>query len=350
MYRNIFLFFCKIVVVIVLIGMSGGLMSSMANAEEAQQKTSSIQIAITIDDLPWSGALPDDVSADQALLKIAAVLNTHKVQATGFVISDHAMQNESALQTWVKNGFTLGNHSATHPDLNRTSVDDWLADVVRCHEYLKKFGSAYKPYFRFPMLHQGNTLEKQISVQSALKEMELQIAHVTVDNSDWMLAMVHTIALKNKDSELRQEVRSEFIRHILAAIEHADNVARRKVGRSIPEVLLLHANALLEENLDALLAALEGKNIKFITLEKALEDPVYSQSDEYIGTKGLSWLYRIKPLSLDDVRWDDSEALAIEKHFKGALSNQKNLETKGKSRQNTVTDPQRGSAKVGVKN
>jgi peptidoglycan-N-acetylglucosamine deacetylase len=322
MYKTINRVFWKIVVAIVLINISGGLVLSIAKAGEALQKTSSMQIAITIDDLPWSGALPDAVSADQALQRIASVLSAHGVPATGFVISDLAMQNDSALQSWVSRGFTLGNHSAAHHDLSRTPVDDWLADVRRCHVYLKKFGSAYKPYFRFPMLHQGNTLEKSIRVQSALKEMGLQIAHVTVDNSEWILAGMYTIALKNRDSALRYEVGREFIRHISAAIEHADSVARRKVGHSTPQVLLLHANTLLEDNLDALLLALKDKNMEFITLEKALADPVYSRPDEYIGPKGLSWLYRIKPLSLDDVQWDDAEAAAIEKHFSTALSNQ----------------------------
>lgn len=289
-------------------------------AGEMPARVPAIQLAITIDDLPWVGALPDSDSANQALQRIAAVLRVHEAPATGFVVSDRAIQDEQPLLTWVNWRFSLGNHSAAHRDLNRTPVNEWLADVARGNDYLKKFGSANTPYFRFPLLHQGDTPEKRARVQSALQKMGLRIAHVTVDNSEWILARAHAFALANNDAVLRHAIGREFIRHILAALDHADSVACRKVGRSVPQILLLHANTLVEDYLDVLLLELAARNVKFITLEKALADPVYSRPDEYVGPKGLSWLYRMQPLSVDDAQWDEAEAAAIEKRFSEALS------------------------------
>ncbi len=279
------------------------------------------RLAITFDDLPWVGPLPDgDSAAEQAVERMAAVLRVHGVPATGFVVCDRAMQDEAPLHTWKAWGFTLGNHSASHRDLNRTPVDDWLTDVARCDAYLKQFGSAQAPYFRFPMLHQGDTPAKRERVQAALEEMGLQTAHVTVDNSDWILTRAHAAALAREDAVLRRAVGRAFIRHILAAVEHADRVARRKVGRPVPHILLLHANTVVEDNLDALLVELAARNVEFISLDEALSDPVYARPDEYVGPKGLSWLYRMQPVSVDDVRWDDAEAAAIEARFADALS------------------------------
>ncbi|MFQ5629601.1 MAG: serine hydrolase [bacterium] len=283
-------------------------------------KTSTIQLAITIDDLPWVGPLPEGDSATQALGRIAAVLRVHQAPAIGFVVLDRIQQDEAALQNWVSWGNTIGNHSAAHRDLNRTPVAEWLIDVARCDTYLKKFGNAYAPYFRFPMLHQGNTPEKHTQVQSSLQEMGLHIAHVTVDNSEWILSRAHAYALANKDAALRNAIGRDFIRHILAAVEHADSVARRKAGDAVPQILLLHANTLVEDHLDALLLALTARGVEFVTLKEALSNPVYSRPDEYIGPKGLSWLYRMQPLSVKDVQWDDSEATAIQKRFTVALA------------------------------
>lgn len=279
-----------------------------------------IRLAITFDDLPWVGPLPDgDTTADQALERVAAVLRVHQAPATGFVVCDRAMQDEQPLHTWKAWGFSLGNHSAAHRDLNDTPVDDWLADISRCDDYLEQFGNAYTSHFRFPMLHQGDTPEKRERVQASLKEMGLQAAHVTVDNSDWMLTRAHAAALASENAALRRAVGRAFIRHVLAAVEHADRVARRKVGRPVPQILLLHANTVVEDNLDALLLELGTRNVEFITLKAALADPVYTRPDEYVGPKGLSWLYRMQPLSVDDVRWDDAEAAAIEARFANAL-------------------------------
>ncbi|MGH7494330.1 MAG: serine hydrolase [bacterium] len=306
-------------ILVFLFGHDGGMLSTV-EATEIPAKNSRIQLAITIDDLPWVGALHDSDTANQALERIAAVLRVHEAPATGFVVCDHASQNEQPVQTWVNWGFSVGNHSAAHRDLNRALAHEWLTEVARCNDYLKKFGSASTPYFRFPMLHQGDTAEKRAHVQSALREMGLQIAHVTIDNSEWILARAHAYALATKDAALRHAIGRDFIRHIVAALEHANNVARRKAGGPVPQILLLHANTLVEDHLDALLLELTARDVEFITLEEALADPVYSHADEYIGPKGLSWLYRMQPLSTADVQWDEAEADTIEKRFSKALA------------------------------
>jgi len=296
-----------------------GLAAGITTATGTPAKSAATQVAITIDDLPWVGPLPDGDSANEALERIAAVLRVHDAPATGFVIGDRAVQHEQPIQTWVSWGLTIGNHSASHLDLNHTPVEEWLADVGRGNDFLGKFGSANVPFFRFPMLHQGDTTDKRARVQSALQDLGLRTAHVTIDNSEWILARAHAAALANKDAALRNAIGREFIRHIVAAVEHADSVARRKVGRSVPQVLLLHANTLVEDKLDALLLELAARGLEFITLEEALADPVYSRPDDYVGPKGLSWLYRMQPLSTEDVQWDDIEAAAIEERFSEAL-------------------------------
>lgn len=289
--------------------------------DHGSDRSSGIELAITLDDLPWVGPLPaGDSTAEQAVERIAAVLRVHEAPATGFVVCDEAVRNESPLHVWTSWGNTLGNHSWSHRDLNSTPVDVWLNDVRRCDEYLHKFDDAYEPYFRFPMLHQGDTRQKRDRVRKALDQRGLRTAHVSVDNSEWILTQVHARALAARDGDLRHDVGRAFVQHIVAAIEHADDVARRKLGRSVPQVLLLHANSLVDDNLDALLLELRERGTDFVTLTEALRDPAYERPDAYVGSKGLSWLYRMRPLSLRDVRWDDARADAIRERFSESLS------------------------------
>jgi CubicO group peptidase (beta-lactamase class C family) len=55
--------------------------------------------------------------------------------------------------------------------------------------------------------------------------------------------------------------------------------------------------------------------VRFITINEALADPIYDREDEYAGPKGLSWLYRMTPLSVSDVAWDDEQAETISQAF-----------------------------------
>lgn len=290
-----------------------------ATADSAQDAP--IELAVTLDDLPWVGPLPEgDDTPHAAVERIAAVLRVHEAPATGFVICDEAARQQDVLHEWVAWGNTLGNHSAAHRDLNTAPVGEWLADVRRCDEYLSAFGEAYRPFFRFPMLHQGATSSKRAHAEAGLDEVGLRTAHVTVDNSEWILAQAHARAVATEDAVLRYEVGRAFVRHVTAAVEHTDEVARRKLGRPVPQVLLLHANSLVADQLDALLLALRQRGVTFITLDEALADAAYTRTDEYVGPRGLSWLYRMKPLSVEDAYWDDAEARTLRTCFAGALN------------------------------
>lgn len=279
-----------------------------------------IRLALTFDDLPWVGPPPADGSPAAAIERMAATLRVHGAPATGFVVCDRAADDRQPLATWAAWGLALGNHTASHPDLDATPVDAWLADVDRCRRFLAELGDAVTPTIRFPRLHQGRTRETRDAVARALAERGLATAHVTVDTSDWILARAHAHALATGDAALRLETGRELVRHVLAAVEHAEAVARRKTGRGVPHVLLLHANSLVEDHLDALLLALGRRGVEWVSLSEALEDPVYALADGYAGPQGLSWLYRMEPATPEDAAFDDAEAAAIERRFAAALA------------------------------
>ncbi|MEZ5333246.1 MAG: serine hydrolase [Thermoanaerobaculia bacterium] len=281
-----------------------------------------VRLAVTVDDLPWVGPLPAGDTAQDALVRMAAVLRVHGAPATGFVVCERGAADEDALESWAAWGLALGNHSWAHRDLDSTPIEEWLEDARRCDRYLERFGGAVSPLFRFPMLHQGADVATRDRAAAALGELGLSTAHVSVDTSEWILARAHAVALATGDAVLRREVGLDFVRHVTAAVEHADAVARRKTGRGVPQVLLLHANTLVEDFLDALLLALHSRGVDFVSLDEALSDPVYLRPDGYAGPKGLSWLYRMEPASPEDVAWDDAEAAAIEERFAPVLDDE----------------------------
>jgi peptidoglycan/xylan/chitin deacetylase (PgdA/CDA1 family) len=266
---------------------------------------------LTIDDLPWSGEPPPAESPGAALQRIEAALQRNHVPATGFVICDAAQGDEAAVASWIRSGFDVGNHSARHRDLNTTPVSEWLGDVRRCDVQLSRAGSAYTHYFRFPMLHQGADLATRDVVAAALRDLGSSTAHVSVDTSEWLLAKGYARALQRAELTAANALGGELIRHVEAAVDHADDVARRKLGRRVPLILLLHANLLIADWLPELLQTLSARGVELISLRQALADPVYALPNAYVGPKGLSWLYRFAPLDAADAAWDEREAEAV---------------------------------------
>jgi peptidoglycan/xylan/chitin deacetylase (PgdA/CDA1 family) len=260
----------------------------MATLTAGAAAGASLRVAVTVDDLPWSGPPPQGETRLEALRRITAVLRVHGAPATGFVICDHATADDPVLRMWAAWRLQLANHSAAHRDLDRTPVEEWLADVARCDAFLRELG-VRSPFFRYPMLHEGAEAERRAAARAGIAELGLRSAPVTVDSSEWLLAAAYRTALARGDAPARSALARTFVDHLGAALGHAEAVARRKLGRTLPHVLLLHANALVADHLDLLLLELERRGVRFVSLEEALADPAYARPDGYLGPRGSRW-------------------------------------------------------------
>jgi len=272
-------------------------------------------MAITIDDLPWIGPVHPGETIPEATDRMLAALERHGATAAGFVNCDRVRRDDPVLQRWQSAGMELHNHTAGHLDLDRAPLDRWLEETRSCDRFLREVTGKSFLYFRFPYLHQGATAERREATLDLLEELGSPVAHVTIDNSDWILAAAYGQAIRAGDEDLQARIGEAFLNHILAATRHYQEVAREKVGRDVSHVLLLHANTLVADQMEALLERLRAAGFEFVSLETALRDPVYDLPDDYVGPRGLSWLYRVRPATPEQVVWDDGEAARLEAEF-----------------------------------
>ena len=268
------------------------------------------RIAITIDDLPWNGPSPAEGRA-AATGRLLDALATRGVVATGFVRCAGIAPDAPLLRMWLERGMSLGNHSESHRDLNSAPLDVWLDDVRTCDARLRDIVGGQVRYFRYPMLHQGPTPERREAALGLLRRLEYEIAHVSVDNSEFMLSRPYEAAVSAGDEVEALRIGDLLVDHIVETVRHAQDVARRKVGRDVDHILLLHATLLVSDQIASLLDALAGAGFRFISLEEALSDPVYQLPDGYTGRTGISWLYRLEPASPEDAEWDAEQARRI---------------------------------------
>jgi peptidoglycan/xylan/chitin deacetylase (PgdA/CDA1 family) len=273
-------------------------------------------LAVTIDDLPWIGAVrPGETRAD-ALRRLADALVARDVPAMAFANCQRLGAGAPSVRQWLDAGLEVGNHSAAHLDLNRAPLRQWLADVQSCHVAVQQLTGDDTVWFRYPFLHQGPTAERQQAALDLLEQLGSPIAHVTIDTADWILAVAYSEAVAAGDVARADAIGSAFVEHVLRATAHYQDVARRKVGRDVAHVVLLHANLLVADHVGELLDALAARGFRFISVAEAHRDPVYDAADEYTGGDGLSWLYRMAPATPEEMAWDDAEAARLRREWR----------------------------------
>jgi len=284
------------------------LLASPAIAEEGRAAApASRKLAVTVDDLPANpaGSLGGDPATWAAMTRqLLATLAARKIPAVGFVNegkldvagedADARAARVAVLRLWTASGLELGNHTYSHRSLNREPLDEFQADVVRgepeTRALLAQRGKSLR-YFRHPFLQVGLELDKRRAFERFLAERGYTVAPVTVDNDEWIFAAIYADALRRGDRAGAERIAAEYLRYMDEVFAFVEEVSRRLLGREISQVLLIHANALNADHLDALAERIEARGYRFVTLEEALRDPAYSLPDDYVGAWGISWLH-----------------------------------------------------------
>jgi peptidoglycan/xylan/chitin deacetylase (PgdA/CDA1 family) len=278
-----------------------------AAAQSGSQLGTQRSVAITVDDLP--GALPGDDFAYGELKElqkinrgIPAALKAHHAWAIGFVnerklqVAGERDARAELLRMWLDAGLFLGNHNYAHDDFSNTPLQKYEDDLIRGEvvtEALLKAAGQSEKYFRHPYLNTGMTMEVKTAFDTFLKERGYTIAPVTIEDADYVFNDVLAQALEKKDKKMAARAKKEYLEYLDTVFDYAEKESAEMFGRQIPQVLLVHDNALNTECLDALLGKLEKRGYKFVSLDAALADPAYGTQDLYLGT-GILWMDRWK--------------------------------------------------------
>ena len=258
------------------------------------------QIAITIDDLPAANA--DFMSAadiTQMTTKLLAALHEQKIPAVGFVNerklyrTGEVDERIKALDLWLDAGLELGNHTFSHPSLNKVSVKTFEDDVIQGETVTRLLLAQHKMtlrYFRHPFLETGRDLQTRREVEAFLSERGYHIAPVTLDAWDWMFGGIYEDAKKRGDTALQQEMVKSYFTYTDVVFAYYEQLSKQIIGYEPKQILLLHGNWLEADHIGELADLIRKRGYRFITLEDALSDQVYSLPDMYIGEEGTNWL------------------------------------------------------------
>ncbi len=127
------------------------------------------KIALTFDDGPHPRYTP----------QILDVLAEYGITATFFVIGENAALYPEPLRRCAREGHEIGNHTYTHPKMNRISSDDFRRELSACQAEIEKVTGILPRLFR-PPAGFIQPLEENIPAEFSLSKVKWSI-----DTRDW---------------------------------------------------------------------------------------------------------------------------------------------------------------------
>jgi peptidoglycan/xylan/chitin deacetylase (PgdA/CDA1 family) len=259
------------------------------------------EIAITFDDLP--GSHTPTMTAQEVTemtTRLVGTLKQQQIPVVGFVneawLYAHTGEVDAriaALNQWLDAGFELGNHTFSHPSLNKVGPREFEESIVRGETVTKILLAKHNMkmrYFRNPFLDVGRDLQTRREVEAFLINRGYKLAPITMDPRDWAFAGIYDEAKKRGDTALQQKIAAAYLAFAEAVFAHDERFSRDLLGYEPRQIILLHGNNLEADHVAELLDLLRKRGYRFITLAAALDDNAYSLPNTYVGEHGAGWL------------------------------------------------------------
>lgn len=252
------------------------------------------QVAFTFDDLPAHGPLPPGVARPAVVASILGTLQREKMPPVygfinGFRVADFPYQIE-ILRSWHAAGEPLGNHTWSHPELDKLSAEEYEANIAQNEALLRQIdpGGDWH-WFRYPFLEEGNTVPKRNEVRAWLSAHGYKVAEVSMDFQDYLWNEPYARCSAKGDAAAIQQLHDTYLGTAKTYIGVYRELAHRLYGHDIPYVLLMHVGAFDAHMLPELIALFREEGFRFTTLRSAMADPVYAANPELATPGGTTF-------------------------------------------------------------
>ena len=249
-------------------------------------KSTAQNLAITFDDLPLNGLLPPGVTRVETTKDVLEILKKKDVPPVyGFINAkklEGSQDGAEALKIWAA-AEPFGNHTYSHMDLEQNSPEAFEREIEENEPVLELLNGEAKDtwhWFRYPYLHEGDTVEKRRAVRAYLKAHGYRIAQVTLDWEDYLWNTAYARCVAKGDKQSIEWLHSSYLSTASDFLDLGREQAKLIYGRDISYVLLMHLGAYSSTILPDALDLLKKKGFKLVTLEEAQRDAAYDSDPD----------------------------------------------------------------------
>ncbi len=188
-------------------------------------------------------ATAQSLIAKSNMMSIIAGLKRHKIPAIGFVqggmISDGEKLYPAQADTvrlWRDVGFEIGIGGYQHIWFYDTPFEDYVANTEKNEVIVKKILAEKNlplRYFSYPFLNTGKTNDDKNRFENWLAERGLKSVKYTINNQEWMYSFAYDIALNNRDTDAKYQIRAEFVDYMSKMFDHYEAYSQEMFGRDI---------------------------------------------------------------------------------------------------------------------
>jgi peptidoglycan/xylan/chitin deacetylase (PgdA/CDA1 family) len=261
-------------------------------------------VALTFDDLPVAGALPQGDTRVKNAMALTAVLKANHLEGTYGMVNGAGMQNypdaQQALHVWLDAGMNVGNHTWSHISLAKNTAEAFEQNIAQNEPVLAEYAQVRDwRWLRYPYLSEGDTLEKRRAVQSYLREHHYRVAQVTMSFGDYAWNDAYVRCSARQDQASIEWLRQSYLESAAEYIRLQREQERIAFGHEIPNVMLLHGMAFTTLMLPDLIDLLQKQGFRFASLAEVEQDPAYAGEpdaplngtllDEYLDARHLPY-------------------------------------------------------------
>ncbi|OEK00446.1 polysaccharide deacetylase-like protein [Roseivirga sp. 4D4] len=261
------------------------------------------KVSLTIDDLPVvSYGINTPAHLNEVTDKLISTFKQYQVPAIGYVNEIKLYSNGkrdkfsiSLLEKWLSNGYELGNHTYSHIDYHKVTLERFSEDFLKGEKIIKPLAKKYDQdirFFRHPFLRSGETKERSEALEEFIRSKGYLSAPVTLNSDDYLFAQAYAQAYKEKDETEMETIGIAYIDHTEKKLKFYESLSEAVFDRAIAHTYLMHANLLNADYLDELCDMFKKNGYTFVSQSEVLKDPAYAEPVTKFGNWGMSWLYR----------------------------------------------------------
>jgi peptidoglycan/xylan/chitin deacetylase (PgdA/CDA1 family) len=246
------------------------------------------RIALTFDDVPrMPGAF---FTPDERTRRLIADLRRGGVRQAAFFINPGNLEQpsgkggEQRIAAYVRAGHVIANHSYSHRHLSELSVEAYIGDLDRAATWLKG-RQGFRPWYRYPFLDEGfSDLAKRDALRAALRARGLHNGYVTSDSNDWLMEALAIDATRAGATIDMSALRDLYVRTVVGSADFSDALARKALGRSPIQVILMHETDIEAMFLPDAIRALKADGWEIVSADAAFADPIAREEPNSVRT------------------------------------------------------------------